>query len=68
MPQSGSVKENLQQSSAGPFRRKWLSPKGIFLLANRGPDTAAIPHATMLPIALAGDRTWRGVNANTFLV
>jgi biotin-(acetyl-CoA carboxylase) ligase len=68
MPQSGSVKENLQQSSGGPFGRKWLSPKGILVLLTVARDTAAIPHATMLPIALAGDQTWRGVNANTFLV
>jgi hypothetical protein len=32
MPQSGSVKENLQQSSGSLFARKWLSPEGILVL------------------------------------
>jgi len=32
MPQLGSVKENLQQSSAGLVARKWLSPKGMLVL------------------------------------
>jgi hypothetical protein len=54
MPQSGSVKENLQQSSAGSVRPQMAIGKGYPGPANRGPDTAAIPQVTMLPIALPG--------------
>jgi hypothetical protein len=55
MPQSGSVKENLQQSSAGLVARKWLI-QGYPGPADGGPDTAAIPHVTMLPFALPGTK------------
>ena len=67
MPQSGSVKENLQQSGAALVARKWLSPKGIPVLVT----VASILQAYRTHDAsysAVGDQTWRGVNANTFLV
>ena len=67
MPQSRSVKENLQQSGAGLLAPKWLWPKGIRVLLT----VASILQAYRTHDAsysAAGDQTWRGVNANTFLV
>jgi hypothetical protein len=56
MPQSGSVKENLQQSSSGLFSRKWLSPKGILVLLTVARILQPYHTAPMLPIALPGTK------------